>query len=124
MPQKIWLLFLVLGTVLVISVAQLSLKAGLNAVGGVDFSSGIVLAFFRVFQNPLVLLGLFLYILGSLGWLFVLSKAHLSLAYPALSLGYVFVAVLSWFLFADHLSLLRIVGLGIIVGGVFLLSRT
>lgn len=124
MPRKITILFLVLGTVLVISVAQLSLKAGLNAIGGIDFSLGVLQAFFHAFQNPLILLGLFLYVLGSLGWLFVLSHAHLSLAYPALSLGYVFVAVLSWFLFADHLSLLRIVGLGIIVGGVFLLSRT
>lgn len=124
MEKKRRALVLVFVSVLFIVVAQLMLKHGLNSVGGLDFSQGVVSAFLLVFQNPYILLGLFLYVCSSVLWLLVLSQAHLSFAYPILSIGYVFVAGLSWFFFGEHLSSLRLLGLGVIVTGVFLLSRT
>ena len=70
-----------------------------------------------------MLFGLFCYGLGFLVWLIVLSKAEVSYAYPLISLGYVFTAVLAWFLFGEALTEIRMVGIVIICLGVFLIAR-
>lgn len=117
-------LFLVLVSVLLVDVGQLFLKYGMNQIGNLDFHAGYIMTFVGIFSNVYVLIGAVLFVSSSLGWLLALSKVPLSYAYPIVSLGYVFVSVLSWMFFEENLSLLRIVGLSIIVGGVFFLSRT
>lgn len=117
-------LLLVLLSVVLVDVGQLFLKYGMNQVGALDFSSGYITPFFGVFLNVFVLIGVLLFISSSLGWLLALSKVPLSYAYPIISVGYVFVSISSWIFFDEALSLMRIAGLSVIVGGVFLLSRT
>ena len=117
-------LFLVLASVVLVDVGQLFLKYGMNQVGELDFSAGIIALFLSIFSNVFVVIGVLLFASSSFGWLLALSKVPLSLAYPIVSIGYVVVSVLSWILFQESLSPLRILGLGVIVTGVFLLSRT
>lgn len=117
-------LLLILSSVLLIDFGQLFLKYGMNQIGNLDFSRGVFFVFLHIFANGFVLLGVLLYLLSSVGWLFALSKVPLSLGYPILSLGYVVVSLFSWFFFQESISLMRIVGLGTIVVGVFFLSRT
>ncbi|MDP3728085.1 MAG: SMR family transporter [bacterium] len=124
MENKHMGLFLVLVSVLLVDVGQLFLKYGMNQIGNLDFHAGYIMTFVGIFSNVYVLIGAVLFVSSSLGWLLALSKVPLSYAYPIVSLGYVFVSVLSWMFFEENLSLLRIVGLSIIVGGVFFLSRT
>ena len=117
-------LLLVLLSVVLVDIAQLLLKYGMTQIGSLDFSSGIFPVFVHIFSNVYVILGVLLFVSSSVGWLVALSKMPLSLGYPILSIGYVIVSVLSWIFFGESLSFLRIIGLAVIVGGVFLLSRT
>ncbi len=124
MQNKHMGLLLVLASVVLVDVAQLFLKYGMNQVGNLDFSQGIFSLFLFIFSNVYVLIGVVLFASSSIGWLLALSKVPLSFAYPIVSLGYVFVSFSSWFFFHESISGLRILGLGIIIGGVLLLSRT
>jgi len=117
-------LLLVFASVLLVDIGQLFLKYGMNQVGSFDFSQGYVLSFLPVFSNVYVLIGVVLFVSSSFGWLLALSKVPLSYAYPIVSVGYVLVSLFSWVLFNEALSGLRILGLTVIVGGVFFLSRT
>ena len=117
-------LLLVFASVILVDVGQLLLKYGMTQVGSLDFSLGFFPVFVHIFSNVYVLLGALLFVSSSIGWLVALSKVPLSLGYPILSLGYVLVSVLSWIFFGESLSLLRVIGLSVIVGGVFFLSRT
>ena len=103
---------------------QLLLKKGMNSLGALDFSIGIFSVFFSIFTNPFVFFGVMFFVASSFFWLLALSKAHLSYAFPILSLGYVIVFVLSWVFFGEQISLLRTLGLVTIVGGVLMLART
>ena len=124
MKKKSLSILLVFMSVLLVDTGQLILKKGLNDVGALDFSLGLVAPFIAMFTNPFVLLAVTFMVLSSFTWLLALSKANLSFAFPLLSIGYVVVSILSWHFFGDNLSGLRLLGLGIIVGGVFFMSRT
>jgi multidrug transporter EmrE-like cation transporter len=55
-------------------------------------------------------------------WIFVLKKLELSIAYPMVSLGYVFVMLLSFYFLQEQLYLTKILGTGLIVSGVVVLN--
>jgi multidrug transporter EmrE-like cation transporter len=57
-------------------------------------------------------------------WIVGLSRVDVSIAYPMLSLGYVVNAFAAWYLFGEVLSVQRLVGIGIILIGVFVLARS
>jgi multidrug transporter EmrE-like cation transporter len=122
--KKSMQLILIVISVLIVDFGQLLLKKGLLVVGDLNFTGNLFGSFVTVFTNWIVLLGLVLLVSSSLVWLVVLSKSQLSYAYPILSLGYVFVSVMSWWFFDESLSLMRMFGLGIIVLGVYLMSKT
>lgn len=113
---------LILFSVVLGVIGQLSLKQGMSAFSGNASISPAALL--RMFSQPYVLLGLSLYAISAVSWLFVLSKAPLSQAYPMLSLGYVLIAVLSWWLFGEPLTLEKMAGIGLIWAGVVLLFRS
>ena len=72
--------------------------------------------------NPYVLGGFAAYGIGAVLWLKVLAWADLSLAYPLISLGFILVAVLSWLVLGERLSLGRVAGVALIVIGVALMG--
>ena len=47
-----------------------------------------------------------------------------SVAYPMLSVGYIVNAVLAYFLFGESLGAQKVVGIGFIIVGVFLVARS
>jgi undecaprenyl phosphate-alpha-L-ara4N flippase subunit ArnE len=65
-----------------------------------------------------------LYGFSALAWLWVLSRAPLSLAYPVLALSFPIVVGLSALLFSETISTIHWLGVSVIVVGVSLLSRT
>ena len=107
-----------------ISVAgQLLIKRGMNLMGPIDFSPGILDAYLRIFASRYVVAGCFTY-LGSLFlWLYALSKVDLSFAYPFLALSYVLVSLSSCLFLGETIPVLRWVGIVVICFGVFLVSR-
>ena len=91
-------LILILLDVLLNVTGQLALKHGMSKIGNFSVSlATLPPVFFKAATNLFVLFGLFCYGLGFLVWLIVLSKAEVSYAYPLISLGYVFTAVLAWY---------------------------
>jgi len=57
-------------------------------------------------------------------WIAGLSRVDVSIAYPLLSLGYVVNAVAAYFLFGEALTPQRLLAIGIILLGVYILARS
>jgi multidrug transporter EmrE-like cation transporter len=79
---------------------------------------------FSILHHREVWGGLIVYGLSAVCWLWVLSRAQLSFAYPILSLTFPIVVGLSAVLFSEFISPMRWTGVGLIVVGVSFLSRT
>jgi multidrug transporter EmrE-like cation transporter len=71
-----------------------------------------------------VLAGLFSYALSSIFWLLTLKRMDISVAYPMVSLGYIIVAIASYYLFNEAISGTKWTGLALILAGVFFISRS
>jgi multidrug transporter EmrE-like cation transporter len=56
-------------------------------------------------------------------WILGLSRVPVSIAYPLLSLGYVVNAIAAWYLFGELIGPERVVGIALILAGVFVMSR-
>ena len=104
---------------------QLSLKYGMSKLGNFAISlNTLPPVFFQAAINPFVLLGLLCYGLGFMVWLVVLAKAEVSYAYPLISLGYVFTAILARYLIGESVTFTRMTGILVICVGVFLVARS
>jgi len=111
--------------VLLNALAQLLLKAGTNRIGEFAFSMDNVLPIgARIASSPPILAGLACYVVSVVVWILALSRVPVSVAYPLLSIGYVVNAVAAWWLFGETLGAQKMVGIGFIVVGVFLVARS
>lgn len=101
------------------------LKFGMNRFGVLDLQPGTLLpTLFRVFTQPLILLGFGFVFSASIFWLAVISRVDLSYAYPLLALGYAVTALLSRVLLSEAITPTRWAGIAVICVGVALISRT
>jgi drug/metabolite transporter (DMT)-like permease len=57
-------------------------------------------------------------------WLIVLAKAEVSYAYPLISLGYVFTAILARLLLGEAVTATRMAGILVTCLGVFIIARS
>jgi multidrug transporter EmrE-like cation transporter len=118
-------LVLLLTGVLLNATAQLLLKAGTNAVGHFEFSmENLVPVGLKLALEPHILGGIFCYVISLVVWVLGLSRVPVSIAYPMLSIGYVLNAVAAWYLFGESLTALRLTGIGFIIVGVFLVTKS
>lgn len=118
-------LFCIVTGVMLNACAQLLLKAGVRAVGHFEFTrANIVPIGFKIATQLPIIGGLGCYVLSVVVWIAGLSRVDVSVAYPMLSLGYVVNAFAAWYLFGEVLSVQRLVGIGIILIGVFVLARS
>jgi multidrug transporter EmrE-like cation transporter len=74
--------------------------------------------------NPLVILGLALFVGSVLVWMRVLADNELSWAYPLLGLSYIMVALSGWLVFGDKMSVMRVSGIAAVVIGAILIGRS
>lgn len=119
-------LLFIFANVMLTSLAQIVLKAGMStdsilaSLAGQDrWSAALVTA-----TNPLVVLGLAMYVGGAAGWLVVLSRVEVSLAYPFVGLGFIITMVLGWQIYGDSMSTARVLGTLFIASGVAMLARS
>ncbi|MBI2305600.1 MAG: EamA family transporter [Chloroflexi bacterium] len=104
---------------------ELLLKMGMNKVGLLAFNLDTFLpTLVRTFTTSYIILGLSSIVVSLIFWLSVLSRVPLSVAYPMVSLSYLLVVVGSWIFLGEHVNLMRIVGVGVIMMGVFVVSRS
>jgi len=99
------------------------LKAGMNRIGVID-PLLLLLDFKKIFFTPFVVLGISSYVASVALYMVVLSRTHLSFAYPLMmSTGYVLIVFISWQVFKEPFSLYKWVGMGLIFVGVFLIGK-
>ncbi|MCB0156247.1 MAG: EamA family transporter [Anaerolineae bacterium] len=109
--------------IMLLSAGQTSLKFGLNAIDGVSLADGLA-GILKLFQTPWIFVGFACYGLSSILWLDVLSKLDFSLAFPMVGLTYVFTLLIGRFFFGEVFGWERIVGVALILSGVFFLVRS
>lgn len=114
---------LILLAVALNGVAQLLLKAGTQALNSLGLAGTTATLAAAAFQ-PFILLGLACYVVSFAVWILALGKVPVSIAYPMLSIGYVFNAVAAFYLFGEALTLPKLLGLGLILVGVVVLARS
>ncbi|MBW1918283.1 MAG: EamA family transporter [Deltaproteobacteria bacterium] len=122
---RLYVLLLILVDVIFNVSGQLLLKHGMTRIGNFDLSlANLYPVFFKAATSRYVIMGLFCYGIGFMIWLIVLAKAEVSYAYPLISLGYVFTALLAWSLFGEAVTLARMAGIVITCVGVFLIATS
>jgi multidrug transporter EmrE-like cation transporter len=114
------LMAIVLGTC-----AQLLLKAGTNTVGAFAFTvDNLVPVGTRLALEPRILGGAGCYVVSLAIWIMALSRVEVSVAYPMLSIGFALNALLAWWLLGEAVTPMRMLGIGIIIVGVWLVARS
>ena len=100
--------------------AHILLKIGMNEVGEINSDSiktpGILIK--QLLSTPAILAAIPVYAVSNIGWLIVLSKLNLSVAYPFLASLYIFIPVLSMVFLSESLTLQHwtgviVIGIGI-----------
>ena len=121
------LIVLILISVTLAAVAQLTLKAGMNHVNDALAPQSFSLngpSVKALVQQPFVWGGLALFGISAIVWLVVLSRASLSFAYPFASITYILILLFDHFVLDETVPPLRWAGVAAIALGIFLVSRT
>jgi drug/metabolite transporter (DMT)-like permease len=118
--------FAVLSTgVLLNALAQLGLKSATEVSGPLLASdSGVLKRGLELLVVPSLWGAVLAYALSLVVWIVGLSRVPVSQAYPLLSMGYVINIGLAWWLLGEVPNAQRVVGIGVIVLGVVLVSRS
>ena len=105
-----------------------------NALGQIALKSGALMilkpdtanSYFEIFKSAInfpIFLGLVFYVVSVSLWIVALTKVPVSIAYPMLSIGYVIVTILGYYLYNEPITIYKLSGLAIIIFGVILISR-
>jgi multidrug transporter EmrE-like cation transporter len=98
------------------------LKAGMNQIGSISVGS-LISDFSRVFFNGKILFGLFCYVTSVAGYIVLLSKTDISIAYPIVtSLAYAGIILVSFFIFKELFTPVKWAGLLLIIIGVLMVG--
>jgi multidrug transporter EmrE-like cation transporter len=116
---------LILLSVTLAALAQVTLKVGVNHVtdangGELALTAGSLK---QIATTWLVWLGIAIFALSAVLWIFALSRASLSFAYPFAALGYVIIVTASIVFLDEHVPLLGWVGVACIVIGILLVAQ-
>lgn len=117
--------FLVLFTAGLTMIANLMLRAGIDAAGGfvLGGATEILRALLKLFMQPLFSIGVAVYFLARVVWFRVVATEPLSLAYPLLvSLTFTLVTAGAVVYFSEPLSLRKAAGLAVILAGIAIIS--
>lgn len=117
--------YLILATTIIFTViAQLLLKKFAVYFGEYGFSFKIITGLITKFPQNIQLFGsMIFWAIAFLLWVVVLSRIKLNIAYPIVTaLNMSLVVLGSYFFFKENLSLVQLIGILIIVFGIFLVS--
>jgi multidrug transporter EmrE-like cation transporter len=123
--SKAVIVALILLSVALAAVAQLTLKYGMNQVAARSGESGSAAStLLGAARQPAVWGGLAIFGISSVFWMLVLSRTSLSFAYPFAALTYVLILVFDWAVLKEPIVVLRWGGVAMIIAGLVLVSRT
>jgi drug/metabolite transporter (DMT)-like permease len=104
--------------------AQILMKAGTNAIGHFEFSAENILPIgLKLATEWHIVVALCCYALSVVIWILALSRVPVSIAFPMLSMAYVVNAIAAWYLLGEAFSPTKLVGMGVIILGVIIISR-
>jgi multidrug transporter EmrE-like cation transporter len=103
---------------LLIAVAQLLIKTGANRLS----HAGLFATLIGIFTIPPLFTGYCLYGVFTVLFVYALRHGEVSVLYPIIALGYVWVAILSAVVFHESMNPLKVVAIAIIVAGVAVLG--
>jgi undecaprenyl phosphate-alpha-L-ara4N flippase subunit ArnE len=115
----------------VMGLALVTLAVLFEAVGQLAFKHGAESAhadtskwgpFRGLWRNRAVALGILCFVAQAVLWTMAIRLLDISIAFPASSIGFVFVALLSKAWLQEQVGLERWIGLGFILGGVVLVG--
>jgi uncharacterized membrane protein len=109
---KTWAMLLVLACAFLGAIGQLFFKTGSASVS-MDITSWIF--------NTKLLIGVGLYALSCVLFIFALKNGELSVLYPIIATSYIWVALLAVIFLGESMSLARWSGIGLILLGVSLI---
>lgn len=118
------LLILILVSVTISAVAQITLKYGMS-VSTVQqgISGGGINAVISVVGSLFVWLGFVLYFLGAVLWLGVLARIDVGQAYPFVGLGFLLTMAFGVLVLGEVFSVVRLLGTLLVIVGVVLAAR-
>lgn len=120
---QFWAVALI-GSLLFAAIGHLLIKFGLIQAAHVAVSHPNTPRLIVYLTNPIVLGGLLIYGLGTIMWVFAVSRKEISFLYPLTALNYGLVAVGGHVLFSENISTGRWVGIAIVILGVLLMQRS
>lgn len=117
---------LIIITVISNVTANILLKTGVNKMGNISLSASSFIAdILKAAFNPFIIAGLALYGFSFILWLRVLSLSDLSKAYPIfVTFVFILTTIGSVIFLKESVSLMRVVGIAILICGIFLVARS
>lgn len=117
---------LILFCVLFNAAGQLLLKIGADhlAASTPQASQGLLALALSAGTQPWIVGGLACYVVSTMLWIPALSRVDVMVAYPMVSIGYAVNAFVAWQFMGEALTLERGAGIGVILVGVLILSRS
>jgi multidrug transporter EmrE-like cation transporter len=119
MSQHVFGLLLVMLAVFLEALGQLCFKHSANKNRHGEHPLGVIRS---AVQNHWMISGIACFLTEAVIWTIALTKLPLSIAFPAGSLGFVFVALLSRAFLGERVGRLRWMGIALILAGVTLVS--
>jgi len=112
-------------TTFLITSGQVLWKIGLQKSGGFYIAEqGLVNNVIRILTNEWVFSGFVVYIIATGFFMYLLSKYDISLVIPISSVSFIFSLIAGALIFHEHISALRLVGVLVIITGIFMVLRS
>jgi drug/metabolite transporter (DMT)-like permease len=116
----------ILLSVMLSALAQISMKAGMSSAEVRAYlpTGSALQIIVSAASSPLVLVGLLLYAISAVLWLGVLARLEVSRAYPFIGLGFIFAMIFAAAFLGERITMLRLLGTLLVIGGVVLVARS
>jgi multidrug transporter EmrE-like cation transporter len=113
------------GTIFFTVVGQITIKWRITKFGSLPSDQwDKVIFMIKLLMDPFIIASLFSAFISSFFWMAAATKFDISYAYPITSLSFVFIFILSIFLFHEPFSFQKLLGLALIILGVIVTSRS
>lgn len=117
--------FYIAGTIFFTVYGQIVLKWRISTYGALPAETSAKLIFLaKLFLDPFIVSGFLSAFVASLFWMAAMTKFELSYAYPFMSFSFVLVFILSVFIFKEPVTVYKLAGLGLIVLGIIVTSKS
>lgn len=111
-------------TTLLITTGQVLWKIGLQKIGGFYLYDRTLLEnIFRIMTNGWIISGFIVYAIATGFFMWLLSKFDISLVIPITSVAFIYSLIAGYYIFGEQITLIRIIGVALIVLGVVMVVR-